>query len=242
MNCKFLDSGYADAVTNMAIDEKLLHNCTMPTLRVYGWRPAAISVGSNQNIAADVNVPFCAAHNIPIVRRITGGKAIFHDDEITYSFIVPQRQGLLPNDITASYRVIASALLIALKKIGIAAEIKKQSEKNPTALCFNSTNWYELTAVGKKISGSAQRRMNGNILQHGSILISCDYEKNAALFLTPATAAELQNHITSIFEITGKRPTYAELSHAISEGFREHFGFIELIKLLPAGVFRGHTL
>ena len=215
---------------NMAIDEAILSHCKIPTLRVYGWKPSAISLGYNQDID-EVNTDYCKKNKINIVRRITGGKAVFHDNEITYSFILPEDLGLLPKEINESYKEIANALILALKKFNIDAEIKKTPEKIKTSICFNSSNWYELLVNDKKISGSAQRRIHGKILQHGSILTDFDYEKNASLFnfnnnfgnINDLT--NLKNRITSIKNELNMSISHKEFSDAIKNGFKENFNF-----------------
>lgn len=231
MKCRFIDTGFNDAFTNMAIDEAILQHCRVPTLRVYGWRPTAISVGYNQNVQREINIDYCKKNNIEIVRRLTGGKAVFHDKEITYSFILPENNGLLPFEINESYKIIANALVIALKKIGIGAEIRKVSERIETPVCFNSSNWYELLVGGRKISGSAQRRMDGKILQHGPILIDFDYNKNNSMFNSDNNfdnIENLKNRITSLKRELKKEINYNELAKAIKSGFKKNFDF-ELI-------------
>ena len=223
MKCRFIDTGFNDAFTNMAIDEALL-NSEIPVLRVYFWKPGAISVGYNQNIK-EINSEYCKKNNIEIVRRLTGGKAVFHDQEITYSFIVPENSNLLPYEINESYKTIANALVITLKKININAEIKKTPERIETPVCFNSSNWYELLVDNKKISGSAQRRMNGKILQHGSLLIDFDYNKNNSLFNTTNSFDNLKQRITSIKNETNKIINANKIKEAIKQGFKENFSF-----------------
>lgn len=233
MQCRFIDTGFRNAFENMAIDEAILHCCKISTLRVYGWKPAAISVGYNQDIEKEINLQNCKKFNISIVRRLTGGKAVFHDKEVTYSFILPKDANLIPFEINESYKIIAGALIIALKKIGLNAEMKKAPEKIKTPICFNSSNWYELLVNNKKISGSAQRRFNGEVLQHGPILIDFDYEKNASLFNSNNseiinTIDNLKNRITSIkneFKNGNNKINYEKLKNAIKYGFKENFGF-----------------
>ena len=238
MQCRFIDTGFRNAFENMAIDEAILHYCKIPALRVYGWKPAAISIGYNQDIENEINADYCKKNNIEIVRRITGGKAVFHDKEITYSFILPENNNLIPFEVNESYRIIANALVIALKKIGIDADIKKAPDKIKTPICFNSSNWYELLVNNKKISGSAQRRFDGKVLQHGPILIDFDYEKNASLFNSNNdfdTLNNLKNKITSLknelknnnqyHSKTNKIIAYEELAEAIKCGFKENFKF-----------------
>lgn len=234
MQCRFIDTGANDAYLNMAIEEALLKYCQIPVLRVYQWKPSALSIGYNQDAQKEINVEYCKKNDIEIVRRITGGKAVFHDKEITYSFILPEDANLLPKEINESYKEIANALVLALKKFGVDAEIKKTPERIKTPICFNSSNWYELLVNGKKISGSAQRRMNGKILQHGSILIDFDYEKNASLFNFNNNFGNVNNlnnlkgRITSIKNEPGNKNkimNYQKLADAIKNGFKENFGF-----------------
>ncbi len=235
MQCRFIDTGFRNAFENMAIDEAILHCCKIPTLRVYGWKPAAISIGYNQSLMEGINIDYCKKNNIDIVRRITGGKAVFHDKEITYSFILPEDTNLIPFEINESYKIIANALIIALKKIGLNAEIKKAPDKIKTPICFNSSNRYELLVNNKKISGSAQRRFNGKVLQHGPILIDFDYNKNNLIFNSNNdfdNILNLKNRITSIKgelrtnnNNNNKVITYEELAQAIKEGFKENFDF-----------------
>ena len=233
MQCRFINTGFMDAYANMAIDEAILHYCQIPTLRIYGWKPSSISVGYNQDIIKEININNCKNLNVGIVRRITGGKAIYHDKEITYSFILHEDTNLLPSEINESYKAIANALVLALKKFNLNVEIKKSPEKIATSICFNSSNWYELLVNNKKISGSAQRRMQGKILQHGSILIDFDYNKNSLLFIKNNIIDNIENlkkRITSLKRELkninkGNKVSYKELSEAIRFGFKENFGF-----------------
>ena len=231
MQCRFIDTGFRNAFENMAIDESILTYCKIPTLRVYGWKPAAISIGYNQNAEKDINLDYCKKNNIEIVRRITGGKAVFHDKEITYSFILPENNNLIPFEINESYKIIANALIIALKKIGVDADIKKAPDKIKTPICFNSANWYELLANSRKISGSAQKRFNGKILQHGPILINFDYNKNSSIFNSNNgfdNILNLKNRITSLkneLKNSNNKISYEKLKNAIKSGFKKNFGF-----------------
>lgn len=228
MECRFIDTGPNDAYLNMAIDESLLELCSAPILRVYRWLSPSISVGYNQKVSEEINIAKCREENVHIVRRITGGKAILHDNEMTYSFILPEDSLNLPDSITESYKVISKALVASLNRVGIMAEINKQPERISTPMCFNSSNWYELSVGSKKICGSAQRRADGKILQHGSLLIDFNYEKNAALFNSDTnsnrfTASELRGRITSIKNELNREVSYKELSNAFRYGFQKNF-------------------
>ena len=228
MRCRFIDTGFNDAFANMATDEALALSCREPILRLYQWKPAAISVGYNQNLEKEINLDYCKKDNIGIVRRITGGKAVFHDDELTYSFILPENTNILPSGVVESYKIIANALAISLKKIGIIASIREIDEKIKTPICFNSSNWYELSANNKKISGSAQRRFEGKILQHGSILLGFDYKKNQLLFNSHNDLdriESLKKRITSVKNELKKEIDTKKLKMALRYGFEKNFNF-----------------
>jgi lipoate-protein ligase A len=183
---RFLDNGPATAAENMAKDEELLRDAgkagTLPVLRFYTWSPPAVSLGRFQDAGQAVNAEACRRRGFDIVRRITGGRAVLHKDEITYCIVSPISNGLFPNDVLGTYKTIAAGLLAGLHELGIAAEMVlrsgrhagmvKSSPQEPA--CFSSPSWYEILVKGRKIIGSAQRRVNGAFLQHGSILIDYD--------------------------------------------------------------------
>lgn len=237
MKCRFIDTGPNDGYANMAIDESILNCCEEPTLRVYQWSPPSISVGYNQSVNKEINIGKCRENGVTIVRRITGGKAVLHEKEITYSFILPEDKISLPRDVVESYRIIANALVLALQGIGIKAQITGQKERLGTPICFNSSNWYELTANGKKISGSAQRRADGKILQHGPILMDFDFDKNAVLFNSNSAkdlAGNLRKNITSIKHELGADVSYKEMASAVKRGFQKNFG----LEIVDSGLTR----
>ena len=102
MKFRLIDTGYNDAFYNMAVDQALLKLSKVPTLRFYTWKPAAVSLGYFQNIS-DINLEYCKRNNISVVRRITGGKAVFHDKELTYSFIIDKDK--VPESVVNSYKI-----------------------------------------------------------------------------------------------------------------------------------------
>lgn len=164
---------------NMAVDEAMLNSAEFggpftPALRLYSWSSPVVSIGYLQDAS-----PFDAC-GVPLVRRITGGRAILHDREITYSVIAPTDLPFFAGGITGAYSVIARCIAEALCYIGVPAVFSSErtSErvvKSPA--CFYAPSRYEITAGGKKISGSAQRRLKHAFIQHGSILL--DIDKNA---------------------------------------------------------------
>ncbi len=151
-----------DAFLNMALDDSIsesVRNGADPTIRFYRWRPSAVSIGQFQSMRDEINIPMCMELGIDYIRRKTGGGAVYHDEkgEITYSVIAPE--GLLPKGILESYRVICGWVIKGLEAIGIAAE-------------FAPIN--DILVNGRKISGNAQTRRYGVLLQHGTILYDLD--------------------------------------------------------------------
>ena len=183
---QYIDSGPNIGAYNMAVDEELLSRAqgggAVPVLRFYTWSPPAVSIGRFQHIESAVNADACRRHGFDIVRRITGGRAVLHHRELTYSIIARSDNPLFPSTVLGTYKVIATGLLAGLKNLGIAAEMVSRGGRHAALVekkakdpaCFSSPSWYEILVNGKKIIGSAQRRMRGAFLQHGSILIDYD--------------------------------------------------------------------
>lgn len=218
---RLINTNYNNAYLNMAIDEALLTS-EKPVLRFYKWKPAALSLGYSQKME-EINLIQCEKLGIDYVRRLTGGKAVLHDRELTYSFII--NEDVMPKRIIDSYMVISNAILFALKKLGINAHIKESVKKSQnSAICFDEPSYYEITAKNKKLIGSAQTRINSKLLQHGSILLDIDIEKMCSLFRN--CNKRIINHskksITSLKEINGKVDCNA-LIKAIKKGFEENF-------------------
>ncbi len=151
------------AYSNMAIDNALIEGqksgASEPTIRFYKWLPSAVSIGCFQSMNDEVDIERCNSLGVSYVRRITGGGAVYHDNkgEITYSVIAPE--GLFPKGIIESYKVICGWVIDGLENLNIKAE-------------FAPIN--DIIVNGKKISGNAQTRRDGAILQHGTILYDTD--------------------------------------------------------------------
>ncbi|MCX8206048.1 MAG: lipoate--protein ligase family protein [Candidatus Micrarchaeota archaeon] len=163
---RVLPHSVQNAYLNMALDEAILNSvadgASPPTIRFYGWSPSAVSIGYFQSISDEVDTKYCNAHSIDIVRRQTGGGAVFHQEggEITYSIIAPQE--MFPAGIIDSYREICGGIVRGLGKLGITAE-------------FRPIN--DITVHGRKISGNAQTRKKGVLLQHGTVLYTLNLPK-----------------------------------------------------------------
>ncbi len=159
---------------NMAIDESVLDHVasgnSQPTLRLYGWNPPAVSIGYFQSLEDELDLSACERFGVNYVRRVTGGGAVFHDKEITYSIHIPMSLGLVPTDILESYRAVSNGVIFGLRDFGLDVQ-------------FVPLN--DLILNGKKISGNAQTRKKGVILQHGTILLEVDVDKMFELLKVP---------------------------------------------------------
>ena len=208
MNFRLIDTGYNTPAMNMAIDEALLIS-ELPVLRFYGWKPAGLSIGYSQPIK-DVK------QDVPIVRRLTGGNAVLHDKELTYSFIIDEDK--MPHDVVESYKEISRGLLQGLENLGLNAYMNKEVEKEKkSAVCFHDPSWYEILVDGKKIIGSAQRRIDGKLLQHGAVLIDADIEKYCSLF-NEDMLEKVKARMTSIRQ-EGVEADYDKVKQAMIKGF-----------------------
>jgi lipoate-protein ligase A len=165
---RLLETGYNTAALNMAIDEALIENMgQVPVLRIYGWRPPAVSIGYFQSIKEEVDLEKCNEMGIDVVRRLTGGGAVLHEFELTYSFITKQ----YPRNIMESYRWICEAIVISINRLGFDAS-------------FVPLN--DIVVKGKKVSGSAQTRRNEVLLQHGTLLLAVDVDKMFCVLKVPS--------------------------------------------------------
>lgn len=222
MQLRVIDTGYNDAFLNMAIDEALLAS-RLPVLRIYGWKPAGLSIGYFQDIDK-IDTERCRKLRIGVVRRLTGGDAVLHDKELTYSFIIDE--GSMPKGVIDSYKAISKGIVDALGSIGLKAEMNELVEKDKKSMvCFNNPSWYEIVIGKKKVVGSAQKRVGGKILQHGSVLLEADIEKMASLFNVDdkiSLIARLKERVTSINEELKKKVMYSTLSKAMEKGFKDN--------------------
>lgn len=191
----FLDSGDSSPGFNMAMDEKLLQwhseGSIPPMIRFYGWNPATLSIGYFQKVAKEIDLHKVKEAGLGFVRRATGGRAVLHEHELTYSVIVSEEHPKMPKSVTDAYRVISEGLLKGFQNLGFDAyfaipktEEERDKLKDPkSSICFDASSWYELVVEGRKVAGSAQIRQKGVILQHGSVLLDLDAEKLFNLFL-----------------------------------------------------------
>lgn len=186
---------------NMSYDEQLLNQAEKENiniiLRFYAWEVPTISLGRNQKVLG-INENFCNQNNIPIVRRITGGRALLHDHELTYSIICNKKILKDGNNVINDYKELTGTILSALKLSGIEADYGEKTKSNIGAgYCMNLSTICDINYNNKKFIGSAQYRSNTHILQHGSIPISLNKP-----YLDKIFNGEVDfEHITTLNEI-----------------------------------------
>ena len=240
---RLLETPSARGNWNMAVDEVLMESHKMgapPVLRLYSWSPPAISFGYFQKPADEIDIERCASNGIDYVRRLSGGRGVLHDKELTYSVII--KESLLPGSIPDTYKKITTALVKGLTEFGMEASSfaigmpagKRKGKKTP--LCFDTTETADLTFKDKKIIGSAQVRIGGIILQHGSLPIFNSLEKFINVLKISeagkrALLVNLSKKCTSLAEEGYLGPPSASweevlpsLSKALQKGFYASFG------------------
>ncbi len=242
---RFVDTGARDAASNMALDEALLvmheAGATLPTLRVYGWCQPTLSLGYAQNAHQEVDLAACQAQGVAVVRRPTGGRAVLHDQEVTYSVVMPLALDDGPHTITEHYRRIGMALAAALQALGLPAQLARPQVRATltrapaSPACFAALSRYELSVAGKKIVGSAQKRGQRALLQHGSIPLWMDRQRLFQCLRVPPEhrAALVQAAYTTmgaVNEVAEQPVSLAALHAALRQGFRTTFG-VELIDM-----------
>jgi lipoyl(octanoyl) transferase len=221
-----------DGPTNMAVDAALLDEVdssseTQTIVRFYQWRQPTISVGRNQKIEKAVDVDYCKANGIDVVYRPTGGRAVLHDDELTYA-VISNDSSCFGDTIYGNYKRISEALCQGYKNLGIAAILAPDtrkpdiSENDGDPPCFLSPSRYELLVDRRKIVGSAQRRVRACFLQHGSMPITCDYE-TLALATRLSDVETLRREMAGAADFLFNRPPIDTFRRAFVHAFQHYF-------------------
>jgi len=214
----------------MAVDEAIFRAGREikipPTIRFYGWKNPAVSLGYFQNAEREINCGYCRERGIDIVRRPTGGRAVLHGDDLTYSVVAGENSPHFSSDIVETYSIISTCLIRGLEKSGIDAEMVKEGRAGSgpvDAFCFSTSCRNELLADGKKICGSAQVRAKGIFLQHGSLLMDFDPAEVCAVITkdTGADTGTLERSVTSIRRSVGESVGMDTLCRNITAGFEE---------------------
>ena len=247
----FID-GTSTGAVNMARDEALLRSVidakSSPCIRLYQWDPPALSIGYLQRIRDEVDLEMCINYGFDYVRRLTGGKAVLHDDELTYSIAIPANHEKMDGrGVIASYRSISRALVRALSLSGItctmAPRIMSRQRRELSAVCFDTSSTYEVMFQGKKIIGSAQTRDKGVILQHGSVPIDWNLQRMFDVMGVPSDQKDLyetffDKKATNITKAIGHRIEFEDLVPCFIRGFEDTFG----VELIPSDYTRGETI
>jgi len=238
MQWRFLETGVNNAAMNMAIDEAILlchsQKLVPPTLRFYTWEPAGVTLGYFQKLEKEIDTEGCQKLGVDYVRRLTGGRAVLHDRDFTYSLIVQEDNSLIPRGILDSYKEISKGIISGLDLLGVKAQVvalshdaNREKKKDLSVACFDSPSWYEVVIDDKKIVGSAQTRKEGVLLQHGSILLELDVDKLFDVLQTPSLKVkerikrDFPNRAISLENVLGKKIVYEELIAVMRQGFSE---------------------
>ncbi|MBN2070675.1 MAG: lipoate--protein ligase family protein [Candidatus Krumholzibacteriota bacterium] len=227
-----LDDPPSTGAANMAVDEYLLDNRgkwgKCPVLRLYSFDPPAITVGFHQDIARVVDLEAARRGRVDVLKRITGGRALLHDGELTYSVTAPLGGVFFPAGLQETFLGISYAIVDAIRLFGVEARISGgrsfKRDKEGVSPCLVSTSRHEITAGGRKIVGSAQRRRSGSFLQHGSVLLGPGSERIVEYL--PGDLPPLDSVVTNIEEETGRRPARGDFAAAMIDAFRKRFEIV----------------
>ncbi len=212
-----------------AILEAVGRSESLPTLRLYAWEPACLSLGYAQSLS-DVDLPRLRAHGWEVVRRPTGGRAVLHTDELTYSVIAPLTEPRVAGTVLESYHRLAQALVEALNLLSMRVSVNENSaaphDASTNPVCFEVPSIYEITSEGKKLLGSAQARRKEGVLQHGSLPLTGDLTRILQVLAFPdevarAHAAErLLKRATTVENALGRVVSWDEAAQAYIVAFR----------------------
>jgi len=233
------NTGLYNMSLDLALEDIMYQKKSLPVLRFYQWKPYCISLGKNQKIEG-ININKCKEDNVDVVFRPTGGRAVFHSEELTYSVIF--YDDLIQGGLNKTYNNISLAFVSGLKKMRLNADFTSTNpdfrglyKSGLSALCFSSSARFEVNINGKKLIGSAQRRKGNVVLQHGSILVG-EYHKKLVDYLNvsnekkSAMKEQLNEKTISIKEVLKEENNIINtLQEALIEGFKENFDaeFIE---------------
>ena len=226
---RFIESGPCPGAENMAVDGAILEahaaGETPPTLRVYTWRPPAVSLGRFQQADRSVDFEACRRLGIDVVRRPTGGRAILHtEEEVTFSVVVSAR-GLGTTGVMDSYRALAAGIIAALRSLGLDARLVERSAPTGSPAmardpaCFAVKARCDLMVGGAKLVGSAQVQQNGFILQQNSLPLRIRLEGWQQVFRRAARAPEA----VGLCQAADREITCQQVAQALCDGFAEAF-------------------
>ncbi len=213
----------------MAIDEAIAVACSKnkapPTLRFYTFTPPAVTIGYHQEIE-NFDVDKVREKGFDLVRRITGGTAVLHKNDLVYSLVIPEH--FLPHKIIDAYNYLSNGLVEGLKEIGLPAGKKKSASKQRKSSCYLNSNPYDIMINNKKISGNAQARIKGVVLQHGTIIMEDNLKELIdCLNFNDSQKAKLlkesENKVTSVDRELGEKTSIVKIEQAMAAGFKNLF-------------------
>jgi lipoyl(octanoyl) transferase len=221
---------------NMAVDEAIMTAVaageSLPTLRLYAWEPACLSLGYAQPWH-DADLDRIRAAGWELVRRATGGRAILHTDELTYSLALPADHPLAEGSIVESYRRISRALVTALERLNLHPQAERRTERSQVSgpVCFETPSHYEITTPdNRKLIGSAQMRRKGGILQHGSLPLCGDVARICDALVYPGEGEreraryKVRRRAATLADALGGHiVTWEEAAEAVAAGFAQTF-------------------
>lgn len=222
---------------NMAVDEAILEHIhrgtSKPTLRLYAWNPPCLSLGHAQSFK-DVDVERIRSLGWEVVRRLTGGRAILHTDELTYSVAGTADDPVLAGGVLESYNRLSKALVHAIRALNLPVEVKEH-EGTPVAhnmnpICFEVPSTYEITVNGKKLIGSAQARRKEGVLQHGSLPLTGDLTRicDALVFEDEPARQNAKDRLlacaTTVESVLGVETSWGRTAQVIIQGFEAELG------------------
>jgi lipoate-protein ligase A len=241
---RVIQEGRGEAAWNMAVDEAIAESCRQglspPTVRLYRWTRPALTIGYFQKISPDIEEEACRTERITIIRRITGGRAVLHGNDLTYSVTSGVHVPELPNNIRGTFLAISRGLIEGLLQLGLQAESVRSPDRGTgrSPICFMSASWYEITCNGRKIIGSAQRRWADGMLQQGSLLLDFDpFVFNKLFHFSDQTQRErmieeCRNRIGGLNGLLPTRVSPETVSKVIVSGFEKGLG----IQFIPTGL------
>jgi lipoate-protein ligase A len=211
----------------MAVDEAILSavatGTAPPSLRLYAWEPPCLSLGRAQK-ANDADLSALEVAGFGLVRRPTGGKAILHIDELTYSVAAPETDPRVEGGVVESYRRLSTGLVCGLEKLGlveIVADQRAARDRLNGPVCFEVPSDYEITVDGQKLVGSAQMRAQGAVLQHGTLPLYGDIARICPLLTAHPSPARVRARAMTVEEAFGRQISWNEAAAALAKGFAE---------------------
>lgn len=228
---RLIVDGEADGPTNMALDDAILEavseEASLPTLRFYGWSPPCLTLGRSQP-QAEADLEACRAAGVDVVRRPSGGQAILHGDELTYSIALLQSDPRAEGGVLEVYRLLSDGLLDGLCRLDVCAvsAAGKPDGAVRTPICFETPAAYEIVADGRKLVGSAQWRARGAVLQHGTLPLHGDLARIVRYLAfseeeREAQARSLLARATTLEAVMGRRLPFEQVAEGLRAGLAQ---------------------